>query len=163
VLTDSSGGAASGDPAPTVQDVPPLECQVGPPNCNIKICPGAPVGCQSLRDERDQDCDGVDDTPYGYTPTPDNCKTLCNPGQENADGDERGDLCDPCPLDTGDDQDVDGQCENVDNCDGVYNPDQRDADADGVGDACDLYNAGDIEEVIFDLSERVRELESRPR
>ena len=38
-----------------------------------------------------------------------------NPGQENADSDALGDVCDPCPYDANDDQDGDGICGDLDN------------------------------------------------
>jgi len=47
----------------------------------------------------------------------DNCPGVHNPGQEDADGDSRGDACDNCPLGP--------------------NSDQADADGDGVGNVCD--------------------------
>jgi hypothetical protein len=98
----------------------------------------------------DADDDGI---PNGQ----DNCPGLPNPGQENTDGDTRGDACDSCPLDPlndadhdgtcgdvdpcpnfpGNDEDQDGVCGDVDNCRFVPNPDQANADGDGFGDACD--------------------------
>jgi hypothetical protein len=47
----------------------------------------------------------------------DNCARDYNPGQEDADADWMGDLCDNCPA--------------------VFNPEQVDTDRDGVGDACE--------------------------
>ena len=46
----------------------------------------------------------------------DNCSTVHNPGQEDADSDLLGNACDNCPH--------------------VYNPGQADSDGDGVGDPC---------------------------
>jgi hypothetical protein len=46
------------------------------------------------------DCDGVGDygTKVCCLATPDNCPTVPNPGQQNADGDQWGDACDNCPT-----------------------------------------------------------------
>lgn len=59
----------------------------------------------------------------------DNCVTVANQDQADADFDGIGDLCE--------DLDGDGVGLNEDNCPAVVNPDQYDADGDGQGDACE--------------------------
>nr|XP_054757136.1 thrombospondin-4-like [Lytechinus pictus] len=60
----------------------------------------------------------------------DNCPGYPNSGQEDADGDLTGDICD-------NDWDNDRIYNEIDNCPYVANFDQADVDGDGHGDACD--------------------------
>jgi hypothetical protein len=60
----------------------------------------------------------------------DNCPTVSNPDQSDADLDGAGDACE---LDI----DGDGIDDGIDVCPYAYDPSQDDTDEDGVGDACD--------------------------
>lgn len=56
----------------------------------------------------------------------DNCPFSPNLDQEDADGDGKGDICDP-------DMDNDGILNEQDNCPKTANSNQRDSDGDGLG------------------------------
>jgi hypothetical protein len=66
----------------------------------------------------------------------DNCPNDPNAGQEDADGDDQGDVCDP-------DDDGDGVDDEIDNCPDLANTVQANLDEDADGDACDPDLDGD--------------------
>ncbi len=115
---------------------------------NIVIAP--PLGPPG-----DMDGDGVGDED-------DNCPNNYNPGQENYDEDDLGDVCDSCT-----DTDDDGYgnpgfpvntCPD-DNCPDDYNPDQNDYDGDGIGDVCDPNNPPDTPSTPTGPSSGIRNTE----
>ncbi|KAG5341187.1 TSP4 protein, partial [Acromyrmex charruanus] len=81
----------------------------------------------------DSDNDGIPDNSLNCHDRrcyADNCQTVPNSGQEDADGDGIGNACD-------DDADNDGVLNLTDNCWLIYNSNQLDSDNDKIGDACD--------------------------
>jgi len=75
-------------------------------------------------------CGGQDQDLDGIAHNQDNCASVANASQANADGDSEGDACDS-------DDDNDAIADTADNCVVDANTDQADVDGDSVGDACD--------------------------
>jgi len=73
---------------------------------------------------------GEDTDDDGVVDSEDNCPDDPNPGQENNDGDELGNVCDP-------DDDNDGVDDGDDNCPVDANAGQENNDGDAQGDVCD--------------------------
>ncbi len=135
-------------------------------------CKPTRAGQFGQSDPNDRDGDGIPNAQ-------DNCPDIFNPirpmdkgKQADADGDNVGDVCDPCPLTpnstqcTGfdpNDRDGDGKPNAQDNCPYVANPDQADKDGDGIGDVCDpcpdaKTNPGDpcpaTAQTIYDIKQK---------
>jgi YVTN family beta-propeller protein len=72
----------------------------------------------------------------------DNCPAVANPGQEDDDSNNIGNVCEIIVGSDGDD-DSDGVPNSLDNCLGVANVNQLDTDTDGIGDACDSDDDND--------------------
>ena len=87
------------------------------------------AGNITVKEDDDVDNDGIPSRM-------DNCPTVANPDQTDADNDGVGDVCD-------DDMDGDGILNVLDNCPTVSNTTQQDTDNDGIGDACDNDIDGD--------------------
>jgi hypothetical protein len=110
---------------------------------------------------------GIDRDEDGVLNADDNCPSVPNPNQADANGNGIGDVCDfdtdgdgisdaldNCPFNANpgqEDGDGDGIGDACDNCKLVANPDQRDTDGDGYGNACDadLNNSGTVTAADF--------------
>jgi hypothetical protein len=88
----------------------------------------------------------------------DNCPTVANSDQANADADSFGNACDSCPNVSAasvHDDDEDGVGDACDACPGV--PDfGDDGDTDGVGDICDHNRTGPNKRLVFESFEMIR-------
>ena len=107
----------------------------GFPNSDLDGIADCNDNCDSIQnpDQADADGDGIGNRC-------DNCPSLGNPGQENFDGDSSGDACDTCTDTDGDTYGNPGYPANtcrVDNCPDIANGLQHDHDQDGIGSACD--------------------------
>ncbi|KAG7154451.1 Thrombospondin-3b-like [Homarus americanus] len=130
-------------------------------HCTSKGKCGVGTAGDGIQCSKDSDLDGYPDKELTCREPKcrqDNCPSTPNSGQEDADHDGIGDLCDDdpdgdgvrkndnCPLVTNSlqlDQDKDGHGDVCDNCPGKKNPKQVDQDGDGKGDACDDDADGD--------------------
>lgn len=123
-----------------------------------KVCNSGIASCQQTAGPTTEICNGLDDDCNGFVDDTgdsdgdgagncvDNCPTTPNPGQENFDADNSGDVCDF-------DDDNDSVADSQDNCQfgngnlvfelADANPDQTDTDGDGLGDnVCDPQVCG---------------------
>jgi hypothetical protein len=143
VSRDLDGAATLADLQESIAEWYPLS-YCGEPDDEPSCVPYRPDDYPSGITRNDGDGDGIDDDM-------DNCPSVFNPirwleqDQGDADQDQAGDACDPCPLDDrdtcgfpwADDFDDDGVENGIDVCPYLADRDQADRDGDGHGDACD--------------------------
>lgn len=164
VTSYAAGGFnAFGEPT-TATFTTPIEPRFDTVNITL-VCAAATVA------PPDADNDGVPDAS-------DNCPTVFNTAQGDADGDGIGNVCDPvdgrdtdfdgvigtddyCPNEAGSmfnhgcpDADGDGVPDASDNCLTVANTNQSDMDGDGIGNACDPVDDRDADgDGVLDASD----------
>jgi|GEM_PF-4746407 len=95
------------------------------------------VGDWACSDPFQYDATQFDTDGDGISDASDNCPSVNNPNQNDADEDGVGDVCE-------EDTDADGLIDDDDNCPTTPNSDQADNDLDGVGDACDDSDGDDV-------------------
>ncbi|MBK8995553.1 MAG: amidohydrolase family protein [Myxococcales bacterium] len=144
VAKDSAGTATLAAVKTAGEAFAPL-FSCGAPAQEPSCVPSRPNEYTGQSSGSDKDGDGVPDQSDLCPDVFDPARPLDQGKQGNADGDAKGDACDPCPSDPNDgckapdpdDLDGDGWANGADNCPDDPNPGQEDADQDGKGDACD--------------------------
>ncbi|KAK6468076.1 thrombospondin-4-like [Huso huso] len=122
-------GCVNGQPSPCHRNAQCIPQRDGAVTCTC----GVGWAGNGFMCGEDTDIDGFPDEKLPCPETPcqkDNCLTVPNSGQEDADSDGIGDACD-------EDADGDGILNMEDNCVLVPNVNQRNVDQDAFGDACD--------------------------
>jgi len=110
-------------------------------------CPDPPCAVADGGIEPDGAPPGVDTDGDGVPDLKDNCPSLANADQADADHDGVGDACQK-------DGDGDKVPDATDNCPDAKNPDQEDYDADGKGDACTPQDGTSSKPFIISVNAR---------